>query len=271
MPKIMLDAGHTGRKWNKGALAGYYESAVMWELQEALADALTARGFAVGRTRGTIDTQLEVTRRGKKAAGCDFFLSLHSNACDDPAVRRVSAIYQTPDTDGDWDETSRKGAEALAKAAALTMGVTYKTYAKTAGGDRDGDGKKDDNYYGVLHGARMVKVPGVILEHSFHTNPESCRWLLDPENRRRLAAAEADALATLFGLDKAAKPKTPDWRTVTPKNGLNVRTGPGIENKKTGALKKGTLVEVAEESGNWARITSPKTGWVCSDYLSAER
>lgn len=267
MPKIMLDAGHTGKYWNKGAVKGYYESAVMWELQKELADALIARGFAVGFTRDTIDTGLEVTRRGKKAAGCDFFLSLHSNACDDPTVRRVSAIYQTADTAGDWDEISRKGAEALAKAAALTIGVTYKTYAKTAGGDRDGDGKKDDNYYGVLHGARLVKVPGVILEHSFHTNPESCRWLLNPENRRRLAGAEADALATLFDLDKSAKPQTPDWRTVTPKNGLNVRKAPGTKSKKVGALKMGTRVQILEEAEGWGRIAEPKAGWICLEYV----
>ena len=283
MPKIMLDAGHTGKYWNKGAVPGYYESAVMWELQEELAAALQERGFAVGRARGTIDTELEVTRRGRRAKGYDLFLSLHSNAADDRSVRRAVGIYQTDDTQGTWDDRSRAVAYLMAKTVAEVMGVPYKITSKTAGGDRDGDGKKDDNYYGVLHGARMEGVPGVIVEHSFHTSPQTCNWLLNKENLRLLAGAEADALAVYFGLqdpepeeeepeEETVAPPDPDpftpWRgKVTPTNGLNIRTGPGTGYKKLGAMKMGTEIKILEESAGWGRIASPKAGWVSLDYV----
>lgn len=269
MPKIMLDAGHTGKRWNAGAVAGYYESAVMWLLQLELADALRDRGFTVGCTRADIDTKVEVTKRGRKAKGYDLFLSLHSNAADDETVRRASAIYQTADSSGRWDEESRTLAELLVKSVAATMGVSHKTYSRLAGGDRDGDGKKDDNYYGVLHGARMVGVPGIILEHSFHTNPESCRWLMEPDNLRTLARAEADVLANYYGLPPSfAAERKKNWQgRVTPKNGLNIRTGPGTGYKKIGAMKMGTVVTILQEKQGWGRIADPKVGWICLDYI----
>lgn len=214
--KIMLDAGHTGKTWNAGAVKGYYESATVWKLHNLLAEELQKYGFTVGKTRKTIDESMDVSVRGKKAKGYDLFLSLHSNSADASTVRRVACIYQTADTQGTWDEISRKIADRLAPAIADAMeippdpgnGLRWKNYSKLAGGDRDGDGKKDDNYYGVLHGARMVKAPAVIVEHSFHSNPETCRWLMNDDNLKKLAAAEAKCLADYYGL-KLPEPVKP--------------------------------------------------------------
>ena len=217
--KIMLDAGHTGKTWNAGAVKGYYESEMAWKLHNLLADELQKYGITVGRTRKTIFESMDVTVRGKKAKGYDLLLSLHSNSADVSTVRRVACIYQTADTQGTWDEISRKIADKLAPVIADTMeippdpgnGLRWKNYSKLAGGDRDGDGKKDDNYYGVLHGARMVKVPAVIVEHSFHSNPDTCRWLMDEANLRKLAKAEAKCLADYYGMKvpEPAKPTEP--------------------------------------------------------------
>ena len=208
--KIMLDAGHVGAKYNAGAVKGYYESSMVWTLHNYLADELKAYGFTVGKTRKTIDESMDVSVRGKAAKGYDLLLSLHSNSADVSTVRRVACIYQTDDTQGTWDEVSKKIADKLAPVIADTMelppdpgnGLRWKNYSKLAGGDRDGDGKKDDNYYGVLHGARMVKVPAVIVEHSFHSNADTCRWLMKDENLKKLAAAEAKCLADYYGLKK---------------------------------------------------------------------
>ena len=221
--KIMLDAGHTGKTWNAGAVKGYYESAMAWKLHNLLADELQKYGFTVGKTRKSIDESMDVTVRGKKAKGYDLLLSLHSNSADVSTVRRVACIYQTEDTQGTWDEISRKIADKLAPVIADTMeippdpgnGLRWKNYSKLAGGDRDGDGKKDDNYYGVLHGARMVKVPAVIVEHSFHSNPETCRWLMNDDNLKKLAAAEAKCLADYYGMKVPEPAKPEDPKPVT--------------------------------------------------------
>ena len=47
-------------------------------------------------------------------------------------------------------------------------------------------------------------VTGMILEHSFHTNTRMTTWLLGDENLKRLAAAEAAAIAEHYGLKKTA-------------------------------------------------------------------
>ena len=44
----------------------------------------------------------------------------------------------------------------------------------------------------------FLGVPGIILEHSFHTNNRSAKWLQDPVNLRKLAVAEAAVLAAAF-------------------------------------------------------------------------
>ena len=275
--KIMTDSGHTGKYYNKGAVSGYYESAIMWKLTQMEIEELKKRGFVAGTTRSSIDTEMDVTVRGKKAKGYDFFYSNHSNATDNTTTRRVVCIYQTNDSQGVWDTESRVLADKLAAVIASTMGVTWKNYSKLAGGDRDGDGKKDDNYYGVLHGARMVKVPGIIIEHSFHTNPETCRWLMDDDNLRKLAKAKVDCLAEHFGLVAQEQPsheKEEPFKEysvkVTSSNGVNIRKGPGTNYGKNGALAKGSVqIITAEKTGKgaklWGELKSGK-GWIALDY-----
>ena len=57
---------------------------------------------------------------------------------------------------------------------------------------------------------------------------------------------------------------------VTPAIGLNVRTGPGTQYQKLGALPYGTIVTVQEISSGWAKTTySGREAWACADYLEA--
>ncbi len=49
---------------------------------------------------------------------------------------------------------------------------------------------------------------------------------------------------------------------------VNVRSGPGTGYSIVGTLSNGTMVTRAYTSGDWTKITSPKTGWVSSQYLS---
>lgn len=50
---------------------------------------------------------------------------------------------------------------------------------------------------------------------------------------------------------------------------LNVRANASINATRIGSLANGTKVTVVEVSGNWSRITSPISGWVCNSYLSS--
>jgi murein L,D-transpeptidase YcbB/YkuD len=80
-----------------------------------------------------------------------------------------------------------------------------KTASRLGSGDWNGDGVMNDNYYTVLHNCRIAETPGVILEHSFHTNTRSTKWLLDKGNLQKLAEVEAKVIAEYFGI--AAQPE----------------------------------------------------------------
>ncbi len=54
-------------------------------------------------------------------------------------------------------------------------------------------------------------------------------------------------------------------RRVNVRTSLNVRSGPGIFNKRVGKLYNGDVVSIREESGGWSRI---ENGWVYSQYLA---
>jgi hypothetical protein len=176
----------------------------MWKLHKLLRDELQSYGFEVGLTRADQNKDLSVYERGKKAKGYDLLLSLHSNACATESVDRVVVIpFQTLD----WteiDDVSMAAAKVLGGAVADTMGVSkYQVYQRKANSDRDGNGVQDDEYYGILNAARAVGTPALIVEHGFHTNKKTAKWLTDDENLKKLAKAEADALAEYFGLKKA--------------------------------------------------------------------
>lgn len=57
---------------------------------------------------------------------------------------------------------------------------------------------------------------------------------------------------------------------VTPAIGLNVRSGPGTQYQKLGALPYGTAIAVQEISSGWAKtMYSGREAWVCANWLEA--
>ncbi len=199
--KVCLDPGHYGSRYNAGATSGYYESAMTWQLTMYEKAELESMGIEVALTRNSIDEDPSLSARGKKAKGCDAFVSNHSNACGTESVSRVVAIYYVSRSGTEVDERSRQLADMIAPRIEQLMGVNgAQTYSKLAGSDRDKNGKKDDNYYGVLNGAWSVGVPGIIVEHSFHTNKYASAWLMDDSNLRKLARLDAECIAEFLGV-----------------------------------------------------------------------
>lgn len=203
MPVVCLDAGHFGKYNQSKVYPSYYESDMTWKLHLLLKKELEAHGIRVKTTRDSKDVDLTEHLRGMKAQGCDLFLSLHSNACDTESVdRAVVVTYQ----DLDWtdiDDASQGLAYKLGECIKDVMGLSsYQIYQKRSDYDRDGNGKLDDEYYGVLYGSRKVGVSGVIIEHGFHTNTKCAKWLSDDSNLEKLAKSEANVVAEFFGLKK---------------------------------------------------------------------
>ena len=188
--KIMLDAGHYGDYNRSPAVPEYYESRMSWKLQGFLKSELESYGLTVGVTRGDQKTDLEVYRRGQKAAGYDMFVSLHSNAVG--SYRNDNIVYPIvyrliDDHSGFADKLSR------------TVESVMRTGANPRTGTRVLDSGRE--YYGVLRGAKSVGCDrAYIVEHSFHTAAAPAKWLLDEGNLARLAAAEAETIAAYFGI-----------------------------------------------------------------------
>ncbi len=202
--KIMLDPGHDSATSNQSPVwRSYYEGNQMWRLTQFQKTALEARGFIVGITKQSVNHEIGVTTRGRMAKGYDALISNHSNACGTESVDRPEAIYLVDDNCGEIDEVSKDLALILAQTVENVMGTddSAKIYSRLSGNDRDGDGKRNDDYFGVLYGAHQVGVPALILEHSFHTNLRAAKWMMKDENLRRLAEAEADALAAYYDMD----------------------------------------------------------------------
>ena len=204
--KICLDAGHFGEYNRSNVYPSYYESDMNWKLHLLLKKELEKHGFEVITTRENKDVDLALDKRGAKSKGCDLFISLHSNACDTESVDRAVVI---PYQDLNWtdiDDKSRAIAEKLGACVTDVMDLSsYQIYPRKASNDRDGNGKLDDEYYGVLYGARKVGTPAIILEHGFHTNTRCAKWLSVDSNLEKLAKAEAKVIADYFGVKKDEK------------------------------------------------------------------
>lgn len=197
--RICLDAGHVGSKYNQSPVVKtYYESAAMWTLHLKLKAALEQRGFEVVTTRSSIDTDLGVYERGTASKGCDAFISLHSNACGTESVD-YPVVYRAYDNKNNADALALK----LAKKIGELMGTTQ------AGRTATRKNSSGDEYYGVLRGARAVGTPiYLLIEHSFHTNKKATQWLSKDANLEKLAQAEAELLASHYGLQAEAAEKT---------------------------------------------------------------
>lgn len=212
--KICLDAGHSGKTnpyLYQGSTIGS-EAEMAWRLYQKLRAKLELAGFTVIGTRDRLEEDPNLLIRGRKAEGCDLFLSLHSNAGSPTADYPLACCP----VDGTADALGLH----LAQAVAEVMGTDqyariwkrdYLTGTGTMLHHREdaafGVRTAANDYYGVLRGAAMVNVPGVLLECSFHTHPQRVLWLTKEENLDALAQALCRVLTDWFGVT------VPDWET----------------------------------------------------------
>ena len=194
--KICLDPGHYGDDYNPGVAAGYVESNFTWAYYFLLKERLERYGVEVIGTRDSKAEDLGLQARGKKAEGCDLFISVHSNAVDNkPDMNSVFCHWSV-----------RSGGEGIAK----KIGNALTTLFRSEWGQCDAptfyaqESEKYPgyDYFGVLKGAASVNVPAIIVEHSFHTNKQYCEWAMAPGNIERMADVEVEAIAEDYGLSK---------------------------------------------------------------------
>lgn len=241
---VCLDPGHFGgANVVDDPAAPYCEGDFTLELAQALADDLhRSCGIEVRLTRSAGDITIDgytngaldgghIALRGELAAGCDLFLSLHTNANLDnangcptfeqpvgitkPVMIANARATASPEA---LQVANAIGAE-LALASAQAGIATCDEFDAVAGADelriwsdayndevnapgtvyvrwRD-DGASD--YYGVLRGAAAVGVPGFIVEHGFHTVPAMRARAATGDLAGIWAAADARGIARGLG------------------------------------------------------------------------
>ncbi len=187
--KICLDAGHFAKYNLSPVNSAYYESDFNWKLQGYLKEELEQYNVTVITTRQDKDTDLSLAERGSASKGCDLFLSLHSNACSNPTIDGPVACCTITGT------CDQLGLD-LANLVADVMGTSQRGSILK----RHGEIYPDKDYYGVLRSATAVNTPSILLEHSYHTNLRATNWLLNDQNVRKLAVAEAKFLANHYGM-----------------------------------------------------------------------
>ncbi len=238
--KICLDAGHYGKYNPSPVNKAYYESDMTWKLHKYLKTALETYGIEVIVTRSSKDKDLALESRGKLAKGCDLFISVHSNACDTESVDYPLACCTVS---GKADKIGQALADTVAKVMGTTQGGRILKRKGTNG-----------DWYGVLSGAASVAVPGVLLEHSFHTNKRATAWLLVDNNLKKLAEAEAQVIANYFGISKLKAPavSSASFTPYTVKvicNSLNIRKTPNWNDADiAGVIRGGGVYTIVAET-----------------------
>jgi hypothetical protein len=164
-----------------------------WKLHLKLKACLEEYGIEVITTRTNQIENISLSTRGKKAEGCNLFLSIHSNAVGEKVNETVDYPIAFVPINGSADQLGKLLAECVEQ--------TMKT-KQTSKSESKKSTKGNWDYYSVINGAVSVGVPGIILEHSFHTNTRATKWLLEDSNLNKLAKAEAEVIAKYFKIIK---------------------------------------------------------------------
>jgi len=172
---VVLDPGHGGGDPGICGPAGITEAELCWELAVRVAERLAGGGARVRFTRMEAENPLagERARRANRIGG-DLFLSFHLNAHEEQTAEGASTYYFH----------SSYPAERLADellTELIDLGIN--------------NCRAHGRSYTVLKETRM---PAVLIEPAFITNPDEAKRLQDPEFMKTLADAVSTGLRRYY-------------------------------------------------------------------------
>ncbi|MCI0451520.1 MAG: N-acetylmuramoyl-L-alanine amidase, partial [Candidatus Latescibacteria bacterium] len=204
--RVCVDAGHGGSDYGKESANGAFEKDVNLAIARALRDLIQAElGLEVVMTRDD-DRTVELVERTEIAntAGCDLFVSIHCNSWFHRGTSGFESYFLSParseseralqrfeNAAGDGAAQAPRGDVEfilwdLVQNAYIAESSTFAEYVQREMASRLGipsRGVKQANFV-VLQGAKM---PAVLIETAFLSNPAEERLLLDPSFQRRVA------------------------------------------------------------------------------------
>ena len=172
---VVLDPGHGGDEAGRRGPQGLLESDVVWDLAVRLAERLAGMGARVRFTRTEAESPgpSERARLANRVAG-DVFISLHLNEHEEPTAEGASTYYFHTSAAG------RALAESIQEEL-VGLGVR--------------DCRSHARAYTVLRETRM---PAVLVEPVFVTNPDEAKRLEEPDFRAALAEAIASGVSRYY-------------------------------------------------------------------------
>jgi N-acetylmuramoyl-L-alanine amidase len=187
--KVAIDPGHGGRDPGAVGPGGTKEKTVTLAVSLLVDRYLRQAGVATFLTRSYdvalgSDTRTDLIARTKaiNAAGCDIAVSIH---CD--------SLKPTNDHFGVYVIEIGGRAENLAHAI---INRVKRATGWSWGSDDDGVREKN------LHMVRETKMPAVLIECNFISNPTREAELKDPAFQEKLARAIADGILDYLGVER---------------------------------------------------------------------
>jgi N-acetylmuramoyl-L-alanine amidase len=162
------------------------------------------------------DRYLKLRERGRIAvnAGVDFFISEHTNAYRGTA--RGTEVFYSVDLPED-----QKWADELSKEISSLFGVSNR-----GGKTRLSEISEDEDYYTVIDTAQDGGIPHVFLVESlFHDNVDDEKLLLNDDNLKLIAMAQAMVVCRMFDVPYVRDPLShwaeKAWKELNDK-GINI-------------------------------------------------
>ena len=218
---VVIDAGHGGKDPGAVGYKKYREKVIVFSIAKRLSKILRSRGYKVYMTRSS-DKFIKLSNRTKFAnrKNADIFVSIHANAVGQKYKNDVSGIetyFLSPsrskraervaekENSADLSDMKKYGKHSLlnflnnhkmlaSNKLAIDLqrsilGMLNKSYKNVKdAGVREGP-------FWVLIGAKM---PSVLIEVGFISNPKEARRLVNSKYQQRLALGMANGIERYF-------------------------------------------------------------------------
>jgi N-acetylmuramoyl-L-alanine amidase len=182
--RIGIDPGHGGRDPGAIGPTRLYEKDVTLGISLELGRLLKAAGLEPVFTR-TDDRTVELFTRSALLNNqkCSLAISVHINSATRQEANYFAVFVQK--LGGEAEKLAHRVIEKVTAATGWSWGA-------------DDDGIREKN----LHMVRETKMPAILIECGFISNPEQEKQLRQPEMQKKLAQAIADGVLAYLGKEK---------------------------------------------------------------------
>jgi len=184
---VIVDAGHGGSDGGKIGVNGAVESEINLQIARLVQEKLESKGIQVYMTRKDEYGMAETNSQDLKARTewinekkPDLVISIHQNSYTDASVKGAQVFYY---------ESSEEGKQA-AEIMQETLSVLDQTNTRTV--------KANSSYYLL----KKTKVPVIIVECGFLSNPEEAEILVNPDYQKKISEAIFSGICKYFGIEE---------------------------------------------------------------------